>query len=262
MTRGDKRLRTPAEFDRAHAVRLQSPTLERLWQDAYGADYPEQVQPNAFYSLSTLRHLGDALKLRAGHTLVDLGCGHGGAGLWVAQQHGAQLIGLDISRVGVELAASRTAELGLADRFRFRVADMVDTGLPDASCDGAISLDVLLFVADKAAAIKEAARILRPGARFAITTWEQPGYSERLNSHQLADYCPTLQAGGFDVELYGEPQGWRVQQRALLEAAVAHERDLIQDMGDAAATAFVGMARASLADMPLRRYVFAVGQRK
>jgi SAM-dependent methyltransferase len=36
-----------------------------------------------------------------------------------------------------------------------------------------MSLDVLPFVPGKAMAVREVARILRPGGRFAFTTWEQ-----------------------------------------------------------------------------------------
>ncbi len=39
-----------------------------------------------------------------GHVVADLGCGHGGPGLWAARQTGATLIGIDLSPAGIELA--------------------------------------------------------------------------------------------------------------------------------------------------------------
>ena len=250
-------------FDGSHVNRLRSPTLERLWQAAYDDEYPAGARPNAFYTLTVLRRLANALALRNDQTLVDLGCGHGGAGLWIVQQRGGTLIGIDISPSGIALATDRAAELGLQDRSQFHIGDMLATGLPDASCDAAIALDVLLFAPDQAAALRETARILRPGGRFGFTSWEQQhGLSQRLNAPQLADYRPILEETGFDVESYDEPSDWRRQQRTLLEAIIAHEHELGGEIEEMALAQFLGMARGALKDMPSRRYAFGIARRK
>jgi SAM-dependent methyltransferase len=241
---------------------MQSATLERLYRTAYGEDYPAEATPNAFVSRTTLQRLVGALHVGPGHTVVDLGCGHGGPGLWVAQQLGAHLIGIDLSAVGVALARDRVAALDLGERARFQEGDLTATGLPEASCDAAISLDVLVFVPDKAAAVREVARILRPGGCFGFTTWEQSGYSARLRAPQLADHRPLLAAAGFDVEMYEEPPDWQRQQRALLEGIIASEPALAEEMEAAVAAGFVAMARGALADLPVRRYVCVVARRR
>jgi SAM-dependent methyltransferase len=164
---------TAGAFDQSHPGRMRSTTVEAIYRSAFGADYPAAAQPSAFYSATTLRMVAGALDLRPGRVLADLGCGHGGPGLWAAQQTGATLIGIDLSPAGIELARRRAAQLGLAARARFTAGDLTATGLPDASCDAVMSLDVLPFVPGKAAAVREVARILRPGGRFAFTTWEQ-----------------------------------------------------------------------------------------
>ena len=262
MPADGKTAEVAAHFDGSHANRLRSPTLERLWQAAYGDEYPAGVQPNAFYSFAILQRLADALALRKDQTLVDLGCGHGGAGLWMVQQRGSTLFGIDISPGGIALALSRAAELGLQERSRFQVGDMLATGLPDASCDAAMSLDALLFAPDPAAALRETARILRPNGRFGFTSWEQHGSSQRLDAPQLGDYRPILEQAGFDVEVYDEPPNWRQQQRTLLEDVVAHEHELAKEMERTAWAQFASMARGALEDMPSRRYVFGIARRR
>jgi SAM-dependent methyltransferase len=249
-------------FNRSHAARLQSITLERLWRTAFGEDYPAEAKPNAFFSLTTLQHLVGALHLGPGHMLVDLGCGHGGPGLWVAQQVGANLIGIDLSAVGVALAQDRATVLGLGKRVRFKEGDLTATGLPEASCDAAMSLDVLLFVPDKPAAMREVARILRPGGRFGFTTWEQPGYSDRLGAPQLVDHRPLLVETGFNVETYEEPSNWQHQQRVLLEGIIASGSELGKEIDGAVAASYVAMAHGMLADMLSRRYVLVVARRR
>ena len=261
MTDKDERISFSENYNRAHAARLQSPTTERLYQAAYGDEYPAEISPSGFYTRTILRRLVDALNVGPGDTLADLGCGHGSTGLWVAQQLGADLVGIDLSSGGVALARKHAADLGLADRSRFLEGDLTTTGLPDASCDAVMSLDVFLFVQDKAAAASEVARILRPGGRFGFTTWEQEGYSERLKAPQLADHRPLLTEAGFTIETHEEPRGWRDQHRALFEGIVNSETELVAERGPEGAARYVAMARGSLVDLPDRRYVFVVARR-
>jgi SAM-dependent methyltransferase len=193
-------------------------------------------------------------------TIVDLGCGNGGAGLWIARELGAKLIGIDLSAVGVANASKRAAKLGLGERVRFQEGDITATGLSPDSCDGAISLDVLTFVRDKAAAINEVARILRSGGHFAFTTWEPEGYSARLSAAQLASYRPALIATGFDVELYEEPVDWRRQQQAAAEGLLASEQNLAAELERPIVDQFMRLARGMLSDMPYRRYVSVIAR--
>jgi 2-polyprenyl-3-methyl-5-hydroxy-6-metoxy-1,4-benzoquinol methylase len=132
-------------FNSAHAARLKSPTLESLFRSAYKNEYPEEAQANAFFSRTTLKRVVAALRIGPGKAVVDLGCGQGGPGLWVVQQSGAHLIGIDLSAVGIAMAQQRADAAGLSERARFRIGDIAATGLADASCDAAISLDVLVF---------------------------------------------------------------------------------------------------------------------
>jgi SAM-dependent methyltransferase len=261
---------TVGAFDQSHAGRMRSAAVETIYRSAFGQDYPAAAQPNAFYSATTLQRVISTLDLRPGRVLADLGCGHGGPGLWAAQQTGATLIGIDLSPAGVELARRRAAQLGLDRRASFATGDLAATGLPDASCDVVMSLDVLLFVPDKAAAVREVARILRPGGRFAFTTWERlerparddpqrQALAETFQAHPLlesarADYRQLIQSAGLDLETYQEPPGWRRQQQALAEGIIAAEAEVTADMGPH----YPAMARVFLADLPGLRYIFAV----
>jgi ubiquinone/menaquinone biosynthesis C-methylase UbiE len=125
----------------------------------------------------------------------------------------------------------------------FQVGDLTATGLPDASCDAAMSLDVLVFVPDKPAAVHEVARGLRPRGAFVFTTCEQAGNSARLAASQIADYRPLLEAAGFVVESYEEPPGSQRQHRGLVEGIIAAEHELGEELGAAVAAGCVAMAR-------------------
>jgi cyclopropane fatty-acyl-phospholipid synthase-like methyltransferase len=266
---------TADAFDQSHLGRMRSAAVEAIYRSAFGEDYPAPARPSAFYSATTLQAVINALDLRPGRVLADLGCGHGGPGLWAAQQTGATLIGIDLSPAGIELARSRAAQLGLEARASFAAGDLTATGLPDASCDAVMSMDVLPFVPGKAAAVREVARILRPGGRFAFTTWEQltrpaagdndpqrQGLAATFRGHPLlqsaqVDYRQLTERAGLTVETYHEPPGWRHQQQALAEGIIAAESDLTSDMG----RHYPAMARVFLTNLPNVRYILAVAHR-
>jgi SAM-dependent methyltransferase len=109
------------------------------------------------------RAILDALDLRPGDRLLDVGCG-GGLLLRDAARTGAVLTGLDHSEDMVRLARERApgveVMLGQAERLPF--ADAAFT---------AVSMSVVfLFFADPVAVLRECARVLEPGGRVAIFT--------------------------------------------------------------------------------------------
>jgi len=263
MAAPDRRPSIQENFDRSHATHTRSAILQRIWRDAYGDEYPAEASPNGFIPRSILRRLADELRVGPGETLVDLGCGHGGPGLWVAQQSGANLVGIDLSPVGVALARERASALGVDARTAFRVGDVCATGLPDGGFDAAMSLDVLTFVPDKEIAVREVARLLRPGGRFCCTTWERTADSGRLTATAapVADYRPLLEAGGFAIATYEEVPDWRVHQRALLEGIVATEAEIVAEVGAAEGGRWMGFARGMLDGPPAKRYVFIAAER-
>ena len=223
----------------------ESPTRQRIRREVYGDDYPVEADPRSYVTVTELRAIARDLDVGPRRTIVDLGCGQGGPSLWVARETGAELVGVDLSSVGITRAEERAAELGLGDRSRFQVGDITATGLPDASFDGAMSVDVLWAVPDKLAALEEAARILKPGARLAFTNWDRdltpPGYLP-----PLADHRPLLEQAGFEIERYHVQPDAETKRRAVYEAVVAAEHNLVQEMGEEAAARLMFEARGTL----------------
>jgi ubiquinone/menaquinone biosynthesis C-methylase UbiE len=181
------------------------------------------------------------VRVGLGQTFVDVACGRGGPGLWVAHETGAALVGIDFALVAVEHAAQRAVALDLSERARFQVGDFVATGLPEATFDGAMSVDALWVVPDKLAAAQEVARVLRPGARFVFTTWDV-GIVPPIWPPQVNDHRPLLRNAGFAVEVYEETSGWERRQRAMYEGIRASQVALTEEMGEIAAGAWLAEA--------------------
>lgn len=97
--------------------------------------------------------------------MVDLGTGAGRMLALLAPKAGSAL-GLDLSQQMLNIARIRTAEAGLDVELRH--GDIFATRLPDASADLVIVHQVLHYLADPAAAVAEAGRLVEPGGRLLI----------------------------------------------------------------------------------------------
>jgi cyclopropane-fatty-acyl-phospholipid synthase len=65
---------------------------------------------------------------RPGLTVLDIGCGWGGLALTLAQEYGAQVIGITLSTEQLAVARHRADQAGLTDRVRFERADYRQMG--------------------------------------------------------------------------------------------------------------------------------------
>jgi arsenite methyltransferase len=103
--------------------------------------------------------LGRALQVGPGDVVVDVACGPGTSAHQLAWETGCEVIGVD-------LALPEEAD---DPRVRFICGDAEALPLEDTSVDGALCECALCTFPDKEAAAGELARVLRPGARVALS---------------------------------------------------------------------------------------------
>ena len=108
--------------------------------------------------------------LHEGETVLDLGSGAGADVLISARRVGAggKAIGLDMTDEMLALARANAAAAGV-ENVEFLQGYFEDIPLPDGSVDVVISNCVINLAADKRVVLAEAARVLRPGGRFAVS---------------------------------------------------------------------------------------------
>jgi SAM-dependent methyltransferase len=113
----------------------------------------------------------DKARLRPGDTLLDVGTGDGLIAFGALERLGpsGQVIFSDISPDLLDHCRKAADAEGLLDRCRFvlAAADRL-TGVADVSVDAVTTRSVLIYVKDKAAALREFYRVLRPGGRVSL----------------------------------------------------------------------------------------------
>jgi ubiquinone/menaquinone biosynthesis C-methylase UbiE len=113
----------------------------------------------------------DNARISTGDTVLDVGAGDGLIAFGALDRVGAngQVIMSDVSSDLVEHARGIAAEVGGGERMSFLVASAADLSpVPDRSVDVVTTRSVLIYVDDKAAALREFHRVLRPGGRTSI----------------------------------------------------------------------------------------------
>lgn len=204
-----------------------------------GEDMPAEIASFSFVPLDGLGEVAALLGLRPGQVLVDLGCGRGGPGLWLAQHSRAALIGIDSSGVAICDACQRRGLFPGTGPAQFLAADVARTPLRAGSADAIVSIDVLQLLADHPAFLAETARLARPGGRVVLTTWMGQASAPARFPRDLA----ALASGaGLTVEVLTDRPAWLARQYRIYEKA------LRLDGGDRAA-ADLAAADGAAADL-------------
>lgn len=215
----------------------------RIWAEVLGDEYPAELDTYSFVTRTELERFVVELKVPRQGVLADLGCGRGGPGLWLAARFGCRLAGVDIAGSAVAASRENAINLGLGDLAEFQVGTFDKTGLATGSVDAVVCIDALLFAQDKGAAVEEVARVLKPGGRLGMTTWDyhrQPAG----RPPQVSDHRPLLQQAGFRVSVYEDTCDWLGRQTRIDELLLQAVDELAAESGESPAE-----VRASIDEM-------------
>jgi SAM-dependent methyltransferase len=119
--------------------------------------------------LGVVQHVMAAVQLRPGEVILDVGCGSGVLGRWLARSTGQanRIIGVDRNRYLLREAAALAMQEGLADIIAFQEGNAEALSFPDNHVDVAVSYTVL-EEGDADRMLAEMIRVTKPGGRVAV----------------------------------------------------------------------------------------------
>jgi cyclopropane fatty-acyl-phospholipid synthase-like methyltransferase len=107
--------------------------------------------------------------LGPGQRLLDVGCGTGTPAARAVGRSGCRAVGVTVSRAQVERGAALVRRTELDGRLCFLMSEALALPFADAAFDGAWALESIFHVAERAGALREIARVLRPGGRMVLS---------------------------------------------------------------------------------------------
>jgi SAM-dependent methyltransferase len=167
--------------------------------------------------LSTTKELIELCGIDERTHVLEVGCGTGATARYLAKKLGCRVMGVDIRASMVERATERATRAHVGDRVDFRVADATDLPFEDATFDVVLVESVTTFIEDKAAAIREYGRVIKPGGCVGLNEeiWHQTPvppeivqytaetWDVRVEIPTLEGWVGLLKASGLTVELAG-----------------------------------------------------------
>lgn len=253
-------------FDKLYTMLPRSPTLRYICRETWEDEYPEALEASGYLTWTDLRKIVRRLRVAQGQTFLDIACGRGGVGLWIAHETGASLVGFDLSPVAIASAKERAQIMGISQRTTFLVADVMATGWAPASFDGAICIDAFVNFQDKTVAAAEIARLLRSQACFVLIAYdyaEPPRAAESAPfTSQVSDHHQLLQDVGFVVDTYEVIPNWRYYYQTFYEHILAHQEALIVEMGNVVGEVFVHGAQRELENLHLLQRSLVVAHKR
>jgi SAM-dependent methyltransferase len=143
-------------------TRSADPSREVEFFDHFQAEHGDYDVLGRIAYQRLLSRFAKLVRPRAREKCIDLGCGTGAFTRRLAT-FDLELLGVDISPRSIEYASQQSPGQ------RYEVRDIMATGLPDNSMDIAVFSGVLHHLPtakERATALKEARRLLRPGGRL------------------------------------------------------------------------------------------------
>jgi cyclopropane fatty-acyl-phospholipid synthase-like methyltransferase len=125
------------------------------------------VGQQRFTTTAEIDALYAALQVGPDAHVLDIGSGMGGPAIYLAQQTGCHVTGIDSGPVQRAQAAAEAAEV--TNQVHFVAGDIFTARFPERAFDAIISRDAFVNVDDKERLFRQCWRLLRPGGRMACT---------------------------------------------------------------------------------------------
>ena len=163
--------------------------------------------------------------LHEGEIVLDLGSGAGADVLISARRVGPTgvAIGLDMTDEMLALARANAAEASIQN-VKFLKGYLEAMPLPDASVDVVISNCVINLSPDKPRVLREAARVLRPGGRFAVSDVIADPAMDEVTKTDMAAWTGCVAGALTEAEFRSALTSAGLDQIEIRETHRVHER--------------------------------------
>jgi SAM-dependent methyltransferase len=148
------------------SLRHMQSTLIQMLHTVFGKSW---IGQRHFTTTSQIDALHAALQLGPGAHVLELGSGMGGPAIYLAQQTGCRVTGIECSAESVRLAQRAADAAGVAGRVRFLAGDIATATFPAGAFHAIVSHDTFVTLQNKAQLFALCRQWLQPGGHMGTT---------------------------------------------------------------------------------------------
>ena len=198
-----------------------------------------------------------------GSHVLDLGCGNGNSSIWLSQEWGCRVTGIDLSGVRINNARADLSARpeSIRERVRFEKCSATDLPFEDGFFSHVWSQAAIYHVPDKKTTLEEAYRVLKPGGLMVFDDLIKPKpdisadaqryvYDRLLfdTDYSFQGYQEALEKTGFQVEAARDLSSHLRRSYQHLRMMASQKKDLNPEALEPLAAAYTQMAAAIEAD--------------
>jgi cyclopropane fatty-acyl-phospholipid synthase-like methyltransferase len=202
-------------FERYYATAMNSAAHAEFCRQVYGRNLGQ----HGMADLAQIDRMLAMLDPRDGDTILDLGCGYGLISRYIAEQTGANVVGVDLSSSAIAYA-DRLAESD--SRLRFRVMDLRDVSFPPHTFTHIISIDTIYYAPSLKSLLRKFQEIGTDDVRLGIVrTFPIRSFTAKTWSPDLTELAALLteQFGGYEaVDLSREENAHWLKKVSVLDS--------------------------------------------
>ncbi|MFZ3213590.1 MAG: methyltransferase domain-containing protein [Terriglobales bacterium] len=127
-----------------------------------------------------------------GREVLDVGCGHGGTAIHLAEECKCRVLGITISEKQAHIARENAARAGVGEQVSIVAADAETFAYPAEQFELVWTMESSEHFADKRAYFANAGRTLRAGGQVLLSAWTGSMTSPRVQEVATRFLCPEL----------------------------------------------------------------------
>lgn len=200
---------------------------------------------NGFISpggLASTKEFTAMLNLKPDDAVLDIGCGLGGAAVFMARTFKCYVYGIDLSVNMVLTALESAAAHGNGDLVSFEISDATKRSFAPETFDAVHSRDTLVHIPEKEVLFSKLYEVLKPGGKLLITDYCRKegaistGFEDYIKAkdydlRRIEEYAELLTHAGFAnvvaKDMTEQFKGYLKQELALAEA---NQKSFIEDL--------------------------------
>jgi ubiquinone/menaquinone biosynthesis C-methylase UbiE len=136
--------------------------------------------------------LADKVKVTSKDSVLDAGCGVGGSSVWLAQNIGCKVLGIDINHNFINIAKREAKKRNLDSLVSFHEMNFCQAAFRENVFDIVWALESSCHAEDKQAFLMEMSRILKPGGHIVIADVYKTRESSELTNDLMGWAVPNI----------------------------------------------------------------------